>query len=224
MRLLLAEDEKELSRAVAAVLTHHGYEVDAACDGAAALELLQAQPYDVIVSDIMMPRLDGIELLRSIRAMGDTTPILLLTAKAEIDDRVAGLDAGADDYLSKPFSMKELLARVQALSRRTQVYAKTRLARGNVTLEMEELRLTAKNGVQLSRQEAELMRLFLVSQDRPMKAVSIAEKLWAGAADQDKIDLYIAFLRDKLDAIGGDIRIVTERLEGETAYRLQGED
>lgn len=220
MKLLLAEDEKELSRAVAAILAHQGYEVDVAYDGAAALDLLHERTYDVIVSDIMMPKLDGIELLQAIRSVGDVTPFLLLTAKAEIDDRVAGLEAGADDYLPKPFAMKELLARLQALSRRTQLYMRSSLSCGNVTLEMEGLRLHAKNGVQLSQQEAELMRLLLYAQDRPLKAAHIAEKLWGGEAEEDKVELYIAFLRDKLDAIGANIVIAAETAEDGAAFRL----
>ncbi|BEU86747.1 response regulator transcription factor [Selenomonas sp. TAMA-11512] len=224
MKLLLAEDEKELSRAVETILTHTGYEVDVAFDGEEALALFYERAYDVIISDIMMPKLDGIELLENIRRQGDATPVLLLTAKAEIDDRVVGLEAGADDYLPKPFAMKELLARVQALARRVQGYSQPELKCGNVILQMDELRLTARNDVQLSLQEAALMRLLLLSSERPIKGRSIVEKLWADETEEDKVELYIAYLRDKLDSIGADIVIAEERDEDGTAFRLVKEE
>ena len=128
MKLLLAEDTRDLNQALTAILEHEGYQVDPVFDGAAALEKLLASPYDAAVLDIMMPKMDGIEVLREIRKVRILTPVLLLTARAEIDDRVAGLDAGADDYLTKPFAMKELLARVRALTRRKSSYGTKELA------------------------------------------------------------------------------------------------
>ncbi|MEE1108792.1 MAG: response regulator, partial [Lachnospiraceae bacterium] len=115
MKLLLAEDTRDLNRAVTAILKHEGFEVDSAYDGEEALSFLTAGSYDGIILDIMMPKVSGIEVLTTLRKMNDSTPVLLLTAKAEVDDRVSGLDAGADDYLTKPFAMKELLARIRSM-------------------------------------------------------------------------------------------------------------
>ena len=118
MRLLLAEDEKEMSAALVAILTHSGYEVDAVYDGQAAVDKALSQSYDCMIFDIMMPKKDGVQALKEIREKGNMTPVIMLTAKAEIDDRITGLDAGADDYLTKPFAMGELLARLRSLTRR----------------------------------------------------------------------------------------------------------
>lgn len=127
MKILLAEDEKELSRALTAILEHSKYSVDAAYNGAEALELANSNAYDAMIFDIMMPKMDGIELLRRIRESGNYTPVIMLTAKSEIDDRITGLDAGADDYLSKPFAMGELLARLRSMTRRSTSYTPVRL-------------------------------------------------------------------------------------------------
>ena len=124
MKLLIAEDTTDLNRVVTAMLQRFGYDVDSVFDGAAALDKIDQNGYDAVILDIMMPKMDGISVLRNMRDKGITTPVLLLTAKSEVDDRVAGLDAGADDYLPKPFAMKELLARVNAMTRRNSVYSK----------------------------------------------------------------------------------------------------
>ena len=139
MRILLAEDEKELSRALTAILEHSKYAVDAVYDGLAAVESAENNAYDAMIFDIMMPKLDGIEALKQIRSHGNFTPVLLLTAKAEISDRIVGLDAGADDYLTKPFAMGELLARIRSMTRRAGDYTPKKLRVGSVTLDMEQL-------------------------------------------------------------------------------------
>lgn len=136
MRLLLAEDEEDLSRALVAVLKHNNYSVDAVYDGAEALDYIEnSDNYDGVILDIMMPKMDGITVLKTIRSHGNSVPVLMLTAKAEIDDRVEGLDSGADDYLTKPFSMKELLARIRAMTRRKADTTDSVLTFGDITLD-----------------------------------------------------------------------------------------
>ena len=164
MKLLLAEDTRDLNQALTAILEHEGYQVDPVFDGAAALEKLLASPYDAAVLDIMMPKMDGIEVLREIRKVHILTPVLLLTARAEIDDRVAGLDAGADDYLTKPFAMKELLARVRALTRRKSSYGTKELAFADVRLDADTFELSAENSVRLSLKEFELMQALILNE------------------------------------------------------------
>ena len=138
MRLLLAEDEKEMSAALVAILTHSGYEVDAVYDGQAAVDKALVQSYDCMILDIMMPKKDGVQALQEIREKGDMTPVLMLTAKAEVDDRITGLDAGADDYLTKPFAMGELLARLRSLTRRSQSFTPSKLHVGAVKLDVDQ--------------------------------------------------------------------------------------
>ena len=130
MKILLAEDEKALSDAEVAVLRHFGYEVDAAYDGLSAWQMAEREAYDCIVLDIMMPKMDGIEVLAKLRGSGSTVPIIMLTAKTEVDDRIAGLDAGADDYLTKPFAMGEFLARIRSMTRRANAFTPAVLSAG----------------------------------------------------------------------------------------------
>ena len=151
MRILLAEDEKELSRALTAILEHSKYAVDAVYDGLAAVESAENNAYDAMIFDIMMPKLDGIEALKQIRSHGNFTPVLLLTAKAEISDRIVGLDAGADDYLTKPFAMGELLARIRSMTRRAGDYTPKKLRVGSVTLDTEQQELFMKTAYVLQR-------------------------------------------------------------------------
>lgn len=132
MKILIAEDEKAMSDALGMVLRHFGYEVDTVPDGLAAVEKVQESAYDCMVFDVMMPRMDGVEALKRIRSSGDVTPVILLTAKAEVDDRITGLDAGADDYLTKPFAMGELLARIRSMTRRAGAFTPGRLSVGHV--------------------------------------------------------------------------------------------
>ncbi len=143
MRLLLAEDEEDLSRALVAVLKHNNYSVDAVYDGAEALDYIEnSENYDGVILDIMMPKMDGITVLKTIRSHGNSVPVLMLTAKAEIDDRVEGLDSGADDYLTKPFYMKELLARIRAMTRRKADTTDSVLTFGDITLDRLTYMLT----------------------------------------------------------------------------------
>lgn len=213
MRLLLAEDERDLSRALTAVLTHSGYETDAAFDGVEALEFLEKNDYDVIVMDIMMPRMDGIEALRRIRGSGNYTPVLLLTAKAEVDDRVTGLDAGADDYLTKPFAIKELLARVKSMTRRREVYEPKHLRVGSVMLDIEKQEITSENSISLALKETKLLEFFMLNAGRPLTTERIFDHVWKGdeSAERDVVWVYVSFLRSKLHSINADIDIEGEK-------------
>ncbi len=209
MKLLFAEDTKDLSRAVCAVLSHEGYDVDPVYDGEEALEHLSVDSYDAIVLDIMMPKADGLEVLSSLRAQGIVTPVLLLTAKAEVDDRVTGLDAGADDYLTKPFAMKELLARIRAMTRRRQDYAAKDMSYGGVSLRSDSLELACENTVRLSIKEFELMQLLISNAGRELTTPYLLEHIWSASpeASAETVWLYISYLKAKLRAIASSVTI-----------------
>ena len=213
MKLLLAEDTRDLNRAVTAILKHEGFEVDSAYDGEEALSFLTAGSYDGIILDIMMPKVSGIEVLTTLRKMNDSTPVLLLTAKAEVDDRVSGLDAGADDYLTKPFAMKELLARIRSMLRRRTRYSAEELHFEGLSLRSENLELAAENSVRLSMKEFELMRLLITNPDKELSTEFILNQLWAGEPDAgaDTVYLYISYLRGKLKAVDANVRIEGNR-------------
>ena len=153
MKLLLAEDTADLNRALTAILTHEGYDVTPCLDGAQAYSHILEDSYDAVILDIMMPKKDGMEVLRDMRSMHILTPVLMLTAKSEVDDRVAGLDAGADDYLTKPFAMKEFLARVRSLIRRRTNYGSSILTFGTLRLSADTFELACENSVRLSTRE-----------------------------------------------------------------------
>ena len=212
MRILLAEDEKALSRAVATVLqVKGGYEVDAVYDGEAALEAARQNVYDVCVFDIMMPKMDGITALETLRREGNTTPVLMLTAKAELDDRVKGLDAGADDYLPKPFQMAELLARLRSLTRRAGHYSPKQLQIGNVTLDLEQQELKAENSIRLAKKEARLMEYVMVNPEKAFSEEELLTHVWKDEdVDGQVVWVYISYLRSKLDAISAEYTIEGE--------------
>ena len=212
MRILLAEDEKALSRAVATVLqVKGGYEVDAVYDGEAALEAARKNVYDVCVFDIMMPKMDGITALETLRREGNTTPVLMLTAKAELDDRVKGLDAGADDYLPKPFQMAELLARLRSLTRRAGHYSPKQLQIGNVTLDLEQQELKAENSIRLAKKEARLMEYVMANPEKAFSEEELLTHVWKDEdVDGQVVWVYISYLRSKLDAISAEYTIEGE--------------
>ncbi len=220
MKLLLAEDERELSRAVCTVLGHFGYETDAAYDGEEAAALAAGNSYDCILLDIMMPKKDGITVLQEIRQSGNVTPVILLTAKSQVEDRVDGLDAGADDYLTKPFAVKELVARVNSLLRRAGAYTPTKLTMGNVQLNTEEQELSAVNSVRLSRKEAQLMQLLLLNQGKSFTTQELYERVWHDEPEGslDLVWVYISYLRKKLSAIAADLQIEGEK---DGSFRLR---
>lgn len=216
MNILLAEDTIELNRAVTQVLTMQGYTVDPVFDGQAACEHAASGSYDCMIFDIMMPVKDGITALKEIRASGDVTPVILLTAKAEIDDRVEGLDAGADDYLTKPFAMKELLARVRSQERRKASYTPTDLTLGSVRLSVSEQELSARNSIRLSTRESRLMEYLMLNAEKELSTETLFSHVWGNEEvegdPEEAVWIYISYLRQKLMSINADIGI--EGLKG----------
>ena len=208
-KILYAEDTVDLSRAVSVVLEHEGFEVTACFDGLQASELLASQVFDLVILDIMMPGKSGIDVLREMRASGDVTPVILLTAKTEVDDRVDGLMAGADDYLPKPFAMKELVARVHSLARRNTDYGTGNLTFGDVELNAETYELKAHTSVRLSHVEFELLRTFILNRNRALSADFLLGRVWTDddEADQATVSLYVRYLRSKLEAIDAHVTI-----------------
>ena len=219
MKILLAEDTRDLNRVETVALEHEGFDVDSVFDGEEALDKMSENGYDAIVLDIMMPKKDGLEVLREMRARNIVTPTLMLTAKTEIDDRVAGLDAGADDYLTKPFAMKEFLARVRAMTRRKTVYAARKLKFGDFSLDSENFELACENTMRLSVKEFELLQTLVLNSDHDVDTDYLLEHVWEGVdnADGETVWLYISYLRGKLKSIASNVLIEGER---DGNYRL----
>ena len=214
MRLLYAEDEHALSEAVTDILTYHQYSVDTLDNGKDALDYALLQHYDGIILDIMMPGMNGLAVLEQLRAKGVTTPVLLLTAKGEIEDRIRGLDAGADDYLPKPFAMKELLARVRAMLRRRENFTPDRLQVGNVILDQKMAVLCCGDQLQpLSKLEYQLMQLFMSHPGMVFSAAHLLDQVWGvdANADVNAVWVYISYLRKKLTQLHANILIRSKR-------------
>jgi DNA-binding response OmpR family regulator len=214
MKILIAEDTKDLNHALTVLLQHEGYDVDSALDGQQALDLVSANGYDAVILDIMMPKVDGITVLTTMRQKHNMTPAMLLTAKADIDDRVAGLDAGADDYLPKPFAMKELLARVRALVRRGgNDNSRDEITYAGLVLNGEDLSLSSENTVRLSLKEYELMREFMRNPGRELATDFLIWKIWNNEsdADADTVWLYVSYLKNKLNSIVTEVTITGDR-------------
>lgn len=219
MRILLAEDEIAMSEALVDILSFHNYSVDAVYDGAAALDYARAQSYDGIILDIMMPRMNGIEVLEQLRRDGNFTPVLLLTAKGEVEDRIRGLDAGADDYLPKPFAMAELLARLRAMLRRRENYVSVMLRLGNVSLDPRRFELCCGEKVQsLSKLEYQIMELLMRNPGMTFPAETLLERVWGCNSDAGvgAVWVYISYLRKKLSTLGADVLIASRRGLGYT--------
>ena len=214
MRLLLADDEKELTNALVAILKHSNYTVDAVYNGTDALDYALSGEYDGIILDIMMPGLDGMEVLKKLREKGISTPVLFLTAKTEIDDRIRGLDLGADDYLPKPFDMGELLARVRAMLRRKTDFAPTNLTCGNLTLDRSgyELITPDHEKIHLASREFQMMEMLMTSPGRIISVDTFMDRIWAdGDADINVVWVYISNLRKKLAALEATCEIKASR-------------
>lgn len=217
MKILLAEDEESIARALKLMLEKNKYTVDLVFNGADALEHIVSSEYDALVLDIMMPGMDGIEVLTAARSRGVTAPALFLTAKGEVEDRVAGLDAGADDYLPKPFATSEFLARVRALVRRSGAYAPSVLSFGGVELDCSRYTLRANGGeLRLNNKEYLLMELFMRHPRQVFSTMHLMEKVWElnSESDMDVVWTYIGFLRRKLRQLGADVEIKTIRGAG----------
>ena len=224
MRILLAEDEESIARALKLMLEKNKYTVDLVFNGADALEHIMSAAYDALVLDIMMPGMDGIEVLTRARAGGITAPALFLTAKGEVEDRVAGLDAGADDYLPKPFATSEFLARVRALVRRSGTYAPSVLSFGGAELDCNQYLLRANGGeVRLNNKEYQLMELFMRHPRQVFSTMHLMERVWElnSESDMDVVWTYIGFLRRKLRQLGADVEIKTIRGAGYVLERAE---
>lgn len=223
MRLLLAEDEKELAHALVTVLLHNNYSVDAVYNGQDALDYINMGNYDGAILDIMMPKMDGITVLKKVRASGSQIPILMLTAKAEIDDRVLGLDCGADDYLTKPFSMKELLARLRAMTRRQTAAADTTLSYGNITLDRSTYMLFSKTeSLRLASKEFQMLEMLLANPGQVISTEQFMDKIWGYDSDteQNVVWVYISYLRKKLTVLQASVGIKAVRGLGYTLEEL----
>ena len=212
MKLLLCEDERDLSAAVKKILEMSGYTVDQAFDGMQSLEKIRESHYDCVILDVMMPRMDGFQVLRLVRNEGDKTPVIMLTARAETDDKVLGLDSGADDYLTKPFQTKELLARIRALLRRGKEGTPT-YTLGNVTLDGDNYELRAEKTIRLTRTEFQMMEFFMQNKSRLVSTEHIMEAVWDYDSDAEinVVWAYISALRKKLQSIGANITIIAVR-------------
>lgn len=216
MRILLAEDEVALSRAIVKIFNKSNYSVDAVYDGEEALSYLESGNYDVAVLDIMMPKMDGITLLKKVRAQGNLIPILMLTAKAEIDDKVTGLDSGANDYLTKPFDAKELLARIRAITR-SYTAPDSKLTWGNITLDRATFELSSSYGsFRLANKEFQMMEMLMTNPRHLISAERFLEKIWGYDSDIEisVVWVYISYLRKKLTALHADIQIKASRNAG----------
>lgn len=217
MRILVADDEPEMTMVLEALLRQEHYSVDVVNDGQDALDYGLAQNYDCLVLDIMMPKLDGIQVLRALRDQNVSTPVLLLTAKSQIEDRVAGLDSGADDYLPKPFDNRELIARVRALTRRGREYTPNVLAAGNVTLDCSTFELKCGGScVRLGNKEFQMLELLMRQKGRLISTEQFMEHIWGYGSDAEinVVWAYISYLRRKLEAVGANVRISARRGQG----------
>lgn len=216
MRILLAEDEKALAKAIVKIFEKNNYSADAVYDGEEALAYIESGNYDVAVLDIMMPKLDGISVLKKVRASGNRIPILMLTTKSEIEDRVLGLDSGANDYLPKPFDTRELLARIRAITRAKEE-TDTKLGFGNITLDRATFEVSSPTGsFRLANKEYQMMEYFLSNPRRIISAEQFMEKIWGYDSDAEinVVWVYISYLRKKLTALGADIAIKASRNAG----------
>lgn len=214
MRLLLAEDEREYSRAIVAILHHSNYSVDAVFNGTDALDFCRSGNYDGIILDIMMPGIDGIEVLKSLRAENIRTPVLMLTAKTQVGDRIVGYDAGADDYLPKPFITAEFLSRVRALLRRSSSFAPNVLQFGNVALNCVSYELTGPEGAfKLTGKEFQMAEMFFHHPHNIISTEHFMEKIWGwdASAEINVVWANVSFLRKKLFIIGADVELKATR-------------
>ena len=224
MRVLIADDEREMTQALEAILKHEHYSVDIVYDGQAALDYGLAETYDCLVLDIMMPKLNGLQVLERLRENNISTPILLLTAKGQVEDRIEGLNCGADDYLPKPFDVGEFIARVRALTRRNGVFTPHILTVGNISLNRSTFELSRDEmAVRLGNKEFQMMELLMRQQGRFISTEQFMERIW-GYESESEINVvwaYISYLRRKLSALGANVKITASRGRG---YMLEVEE
>ena len=216
MRILLAEDERSLARAIVKIFEKNNYSADAVHNGEDALMYLEGGNYDVVVLDVMMPKMDGITVLKKLRASGNQIPVLILTAKSEIDDKVLGLDSGANYYLTKPFNTKELLAAIRAITR-TQAEVDTKLTVGNITLDRSTFELASPHGsFRLANKEFQMMEIFMSNPHHIISAERFMERIWGfdNEAEINVVWVYVSYLRKKLAALYANISIKSSRNAG----------
>ncbi|MCR4938809.1 MAG: response regulator transcription factor [Treponemataceae bacterium] len=214
MRILLVEDEVHLAQALTEILKKNMYAADAVHDGQQGLEYAMSGVYDLVILDIMLPKMSGIEVLKNLRAEKMSVPVLLLTAKDEIEDKVTGLDYGADDYMTKPFSTDELLARVRALLRRKGDVIDDELCFGDIALKLKKNELVSSNNqVKLSLKEFQILELLMYNPNQILTKERIIDKIWGGDSDAEynNVEVYISFLRKKLQFLGAKTEIKTVR-------------
>ncbi len=213
MRILVAEDEQQLSHVLSSAMTASGHQVDIANNGQEAVEQAKENAYDVIILDIMMPVKSGLEALKEIRATGNRTYIMMLTAMGEEDDKVTGLDAGADDYLTKPFSLKELLARLRSRQRRDDSYQVDVLEFGDLTLNGNDQSLESRNSISLTNRENRLLQYFILNANKELSVNELISHVWDenDTVDQEDLWINICYLRQKLQAIQSQVTISGEK-------------
>lgn len=226
MRILLAEDEKRMAAALVALLKQEKYDVDHVADGASALAALESGIYDIAVLDVMMPEMNGFEAARRARAKGVKTPILMLTAKSELDDKITGLDSGADDYLTKPFQTKELLARLRALGRRSASFQDGSLHFGDLSLDTAKATLLCTStgqSVRLSEKELHILEYIFAGKGQILTREQLAVKIWGYESDAEynNVEVYMSFTRKKLAFVGSNVEIKAVRGLG---YALREKD
>lgn len=213
MKILLAEDEVGLSKAYAQVLIMQGYEVEQVYDGKAALEAANSGTYDLMIFDVMMPKMSGFEVLKALREAGNTTYVIMLTAMSELDDKVEGLELGADEYLTKPIPLKELVARIRSLERRIDTnYNENVLTFGSVKLNVSQQELSAKNSIILAGKETKLMEVLMLNKNKKLSTEYIYNHVWSKDDDSDAgyVWIYISYLKQKLKAINANVDILGE--------------
>ena len=215
MRILVVEDERRLAEALGQILKKNNYIADVVYDGEDGLDYILSGIYDVVVLDWMLPKMDGIEILKHVRANGIDVPVLLLTAKSDVADKVQGLDGGADDYLAKPFDASELLARIRALSRRRgEIVPTDDMSFGDITLDTSGLLLKHSGGaMELTHKEAQLLEYLMLNKNMVLSKEQIIEKLWGfeSEAEANHVEVYIHFLRNKLSSVSKTVVIATVR-------------
>lgn len=217
MRLLLAEDERSLSKALIKLLQHEHYSADPVFNGEDALEYLRSGNYDAAILDIMMPKMDGLTVLKTIRKENNPIPVLLLTAKGEIEDRVIGLDSGANDYLPKPFNFRELTARIRAMTRTQPTAENSILKYETITLNRATFELsTASGSMRLANKEFQILEFLMTSPGNPISSERLFEKIWGTDSESDinVVWVYISYLRRKLDALNARVNIQSIRNQG----------
>lgn len=217
MRILLAEDERDLSKALATILNKNNYSVDTVYNGDDALSFIDSGIYDCVILDVMMPRLDGISVLKQIRESGNNVPVIILTAKSEIEDRIQGLDCGADDYMTKPFFAKELLARIRAVTRRSSNSEASLISYGNTSLNRKTFTIsTDTNSIRLANKEYQLFETLVSKPGQVFSSEKLMEKIWGYDSDSEinVVWVYVSYLRKKLASLNSDVEIKAMRNSG----------